>query len=1085
MLSPFSARTRRVFVLVLAISFIAFSLAACGGGGSQPAPPPTLTSISVSPSSPSVALGATQQLSATGSFSNGTTQPLAGVQWSSSNTAVATVSSAGLLTAVAQGSSVITAAFGSATATVNVTVGPPVLASVSITPANATLALGRTQQLSAVGVLTDKTTQPLTNITWVSSAPQIASVSSTGLVTSKAVGSATISASASSVSGSTGLNVGPAALESVTVSPDAATVPVGLTQQFTASGGFSDGTSSPLATVTWAVSDTSIATISATGVLTAKIRGNVTVSASSSGVSGSTLTTVGAPVLTAIAVSPQAATTALGAAPAKFTATGTFSDQTTQEISTSVQWTLSNPFTTTVDASGVATATRPGVTRVIASSGGVSGNAELTTTATPRYLYMATDSGRTITRTTIEASTGLPRFEGYQVTGIDGFGSFPCITTDPFNEFAYMANVVNNPNDPSVTGQISQYTIDQANGTLTRVSPAPFPVSVPLSCIQFEPTGKFAYAAAALNNTQNQLVTFSRDAVTGRLTQINSIALPLPPSAVAIDPLGKFLYVNTVFLDTGIPAQAYGFQIDPTTGALTPVQGTPFTLPNIAGSFTFGPSGDFLYMSNTNGTSIDTYTIDRSTGKLTAIAAGTVNPCVNPSALQFVPGGKSAYITCSIDNARNPHSASITSFSVAADGKLTQVGSASTGDGPLTLTVDPSGKFAYVGGIAGYAYAYQIDSNGVATNGRQIGTHLTPISLEILSGSAPVAYNTKAAFVTSTTDNTLTSYAVAADGTFNTPQSITTGLAPFSLSGLIWGSDLLLATGAPVPNLTAYNVGTGVPASQFQFGDAATAGGVVIDPSGNAAFETDSANGVIYTYVRVGTAWGQLITNPPGLPPVTNTPAGSGAGPMIVDPSGRFLYVGNRGSNSISAYQYPSTSPQLSEAKGNAILPHTGGSPYSLTGSPLQFAIDPVGAFLYVLCSDQNLRVFSIDYSAGGFLTPVATAGLSGLPLNGLALSVDGKFIYLSGGSGTQAFSVNPNTGALTAIALSGPVLTNSSSGVYADPSGKLLYVTTPGTPGSVYAFTINADGTLTQVGTTPVATVNGASSVAFTADVK
>jgi hypothetical protein len=80
---------------------------------------------------------------------------------------------------------------------------------------------------------------------------------------------------------------------------------------------------------------------------------------------------------------------------------------------------------------------------------------------------------------------------------------------------------------------------------------------------------------------------------------------------------------------------------------------------------------------------------------------------------------------------------------------------------------------------------------------------------------------------------------------------------------------------------------------------------------------------------------------------------------------------------------------------------------------------------------------------------------------------------------------VNPNTGALTAIALSGPVLTNSSSGVYADPSGKLLYVTTPGTPGSVYAFTINADGTLTQVGTTPVATVNGASSVAFTADVK
>src|SRR4051795_4588358 len=141
MFSPVSARTRRVFALVVATSFIAFSLAACGGGGgSQSAPLPNLTSISVSPSSPSVAVGATQQLSATGNFSNGTTQPLSGVQWTSSNTAVATVSSTGLLTSLAQGSSVITASSGSATATVNVTVGPPVLASVAITPTSATVA---------------------------------------------------------------------------------------------------------------------------------------------------------------------------------------------------------------------------------------------------------------------------------------------------------------------------------------------------------------------------------------------------------------------------------------------------------------------------------------------------------------------------------------------------------------------------------------------------------------------------------------------------------------------------------------------------------------------------------------------------------------------------------------------------------------------------------------------------------------------------------------------------------------------------------------------------------------------------------
>ena len=103
------------------------TLAACGGGGGggkkPPPPPPTLTSISVAPAAPTIALGGTQQFSATGNYSDGSAQSLtATATWSSSNMAVATIGSGGLATSAGSGSTTISAASGTVTGTTTLTV---------------------------------------------------------------------------------------------------------------------------------------------------------------------------------------------------------------------------------------------------------------------------------------------------------------------------------------------------------------------------------------------------------------------------------------------------------------------------------------------------------------------------------------------------------------------------------------------------------------------------------------------------------------------------------------------------------------------------------------------------------------------------------------------------------------------------------------------------------------------------------------------------------------------------------------------------------------------------------------------------
>jgi uncharacterized protein YjdB len=159
--------------------------------------PAELITLTIMPPAPTIAKGQTQPFTATGPYTDATTRDLTGEAiWSSENPTVATITSpGGLASGLREGQATITATVGTMNATASLTVTPPILASIAITPTAPSVVLGRTVQLTALGTLTDGTNQDVaTQITWTSGDPTIATVSATGLVTPVLGGSVTITA---------------------------------------------------------------------------------------------------------------------------------------------------------------------------------------------------------------------------------------------------------------------------------------------------------------------------------------------------------------------------------------------------------------------------------------------------------------------------------------------------------------------------------------------------------------------------------------------------------------------------------------------------------------------------------------------------------------------------------------------------------------------------------------------------------------------------------------------------------------------------------------------------------------------------
>jgi uncharacterized protein YjdB len=199
----------RTSILAIGMSWLVFS--GCGGGSSNPKPPvnPVLQSIAVSPQTTTVAAGLTQQFTASGNYSDGTSKPLSSVTWATSDTSLATVSTTGLVTAVKQGTVTVTATSAGISGSAPLTVGAPELKSISVSPQNEGVTAGVSQQFTATGTYSDGSSGAVPGANWMTDDATVATVSVTGLVTTLKEGSVTVIAGAGGARGTATLIVGP------------------------------------------------------------------------------------------------------------------------------------------------------------------------------------------------------------------------------------------------------------------------------------------------------------------------------------------------------------------------------------------------------------------------------------------------------------------------------------------------------------------------------------------------------------------------------------------------------------------------------------------------------------------------------------------------------------------------------------------------------------------------------------------------------------------------------------------------------------------------------------------------------------
>jgi 6-phosphogluconolactonase len=208
-------------------------------------------------------------------------------------------------------------------------------------------------------------------------------------------------------------------------------------------------------------------------------------------------------------------------------------------------------------------------------------------------------------------------------------------------------------------GTITGFSISKS-GDLSEVSGSPFlfttnssfGVYPPVDNLAMHPSGKFLYAP---NVSENKVEGFAIDGATGTLAPIAGSPFPYPygePDGLVVHPSGKFLYAVAPFA-SGIGPRGVGeFNIDPTSGALSPMQGSPAAF--AGASITPGPysiaetlSGKYLYVLGSSDGKIYEFSIDASTGVLTPLAGSPYNQelILDASDLTVDPSGKFLYFS--------------------------------------------------------------------------------------------------------------------------------------------------------------------------------------------------------------------------------------------------------------------------------------------------------------------------------------------------------------------------------------------------------------------------------------------------------
>lgn len=337
-----------------------------------------------------------------------------------------------------------------------------------------------------------------------------------------------------------------------------------------------------------------------------------------------------------------------------------------------------------------------------------------------------------------------------------------------------------------------------------------------------------------------------------------------------------------------------------------------------------------LYALNGGSASISAFSIAADGGLSPITGSPFSSTGTSPSGMVFDPAGRFAYVT----NAGSNH---VAAFRVSQSGALSPIGGSpfATGAGPLQDAIDPTGRFLYTACNGSNSIsAFTIDSStGVLTP-----VSGSPFTATLGIGAWDLAIDATGRFlyVANSFGNGISGFAIDPSTGGLTPLAGSPMGSGFFLPIRISGNLLFTAAQSLLFSFTVGPGGslTAAPGSPYAVG--ALAEGLAVDPAGRFVYVT----GIVSNNVSGFTiAANGALTAVPGSP----FAAGSGAFGTTTDPSGRFLYVGNVFANNISGYSIAQSGPSAGALTPLAAQPFASGQyPSFLTAHSLPVPPVPV-----------------------------------------------------------------------------------------------------------------------------------------------
>jgi len=386
-------------ILGLLVIMIAIFTTGCGDSGSDNPPAPTVTSIKANASAETIPLGLSVTFTTVSHFSDSssndvTTQATYIVQ---DNTILQESNATNVFKAIGVGSSIVTTQYAGYEVNTTISVSTAELTSISVTAPSLNVGKGESIQFTANGTFTDNSILDISSdVNWTSTDETVGTLSANGLLTTLVIGSTQVSAMKNDIfSNISNVNVNTAVVKSIEITPSSTQVLRLNTIDFTASGVYSDGTTGDITNlVTWSSSDSSLVSITSSGIATGLLEGNTTIIATINSVEKNASIDVIEETLTSItiAIPSEVEEGRTGA----LSAEGAYDNGTTKDISSFVTWSSLNSSIASVSGSTV-TGVGIGSTDIVATLNGQSAQSNINTIKEQWWNYLSVSGGSSST----------------------------------------------------------------------------------------------------------------------------------------------------------------------------------------------------------------------------------------------------------------------------------------------------------------------------------------------------------------------------------------------------------------------------------------------------------------------------------------------------------------------------------------------------------------------------------------------------------------------------------------------------------------------------------------------------------------